>query len=426
VRVFAPSPTRSSGGREPGTSQAIDASHVAFLIDAVFPFDIGGRQTYIHQVARRLAAEGRNVDVYTMNWWKGARRIHIDGITFHALCRLHPLYEGKRRSTKQALAFGLASLSLLTRRFDVLCADSMPFFPLFSAKLVCLLRRRRLYATWHEVWTNDYWKNYLGRLGGLGYAAERLAMRLPKEIISNSAHTSERLRGLDPELKVRTVELGIDFDQIAGVGPSGASSDVIYAGRLLPNKNIDQLVRAIGILRTGRPAIRAVIVGQGPERPSLERLVSELGLRANIEFVDFMANHDDLFSLMKSSKVFVLPSEREGFGLVVLEANACGLPVVTVRHPENAAQRLILEGENGFVTSLDAAGLAQATLRCLGRPKGLDPLSVVQERFAGNNWSAVARRFAFVLDGGDVEPPNGNPGIGGGGEPATPTDRSHA
>jgi glycosyltransferase involved in cell wall biosynthesis len=302
----------------------------------------------------------------------------------------------------------------------------MPFFPLFSAKLVCLLRRRRLYATWHEVWTNDYWKNYLGRLGGLGYAAERLAMRLPKEIISNSAHTSERLRGLDPELKVRTVELGIDFDQIAGAGPSGASSDVIYAGRLLPNKNIDQLVRAIGILRTGRPAIRAVIVGQGPERPSLERLVSELGLRANIEFVDFMANHDDLFSLMKSSKVFVLPSEREGFGLVVLEANACGLPVVTVRHPENAAQRLILEGENGFVTSLDAAGLAQATLRCLGRPKGLDPLSVVQERFAGNNWSAVARRFAFVLDGGDVEPPNGNPGIGGGGEPATPTDRSHA
>jgi len=71
-------------------SRATEASHVAFLIDAVFPFDIGGRQTYIYQVARRLAAEGRNVDVYTMNWWKGPRSLHIDGVTFHALCRLHP------------------------------------------------------------------------------------------------------------------------------------------------------------------------------------------------------------------------------------------------------------------------------------------------------------------------------------------------
>lgn len=405
-------------------SRSTDASHVAFLIDAVFPFDIGGRQTYIYEVARRLAAEGRNVDVYTMNWWKGARSIHFDGITFHALCRLHPLYEGKRRSTKQALAFGLASLRLLTRRFDVLSADSMPFFPLFSAKLVCLLRRRRLYATWHEVWTKDYWKNYLGRLGGLGYAAERLAMRLPREIISNSAHTTERLRKLDPHLKVRTVELGIDFDRIASVGTSGPSTHVLYAGRLLPNKNIDQLVRAIDILRTGWPAIRAVVVGEGPERLPLERLVSELGLQSNIQFLDFMPNHDDLFSLMKSSKVFVLPSEREGFGLVVLEANACGLPVVTVSHLENAAQRLILEGENGFVTSLDAAGLAQAILRCLEPSEGLDPVRVVQERFAGNDWSAVARRFASVLEGGHLEPPDWNRGLGTGREPGTEELRS--
>jgi glycosyltransferase involved in cell wall biosynthesis len=401
-------------------SRSTHARHVAFLIDAVFPFDIGGRQTYIYQVARRLAAEGRHVDVYTMNWWKGARSLHIDGVTFHALCRLHPLYEGRRRSTKQALAFGLASLRLLTRRFDVLSADSMPFFPLFSAKLVCLLRRRRLYATWHEVWTNDYWKSYLGRLGGVGYAAERLAMRLPREIISNSAHTTERLRELDPRLKVRTVELGIDFDQIARAGASGATTDILSAGRLLRNKNIDQLIHAVDILRTGRPAIRAVIVGEGPERLPLERLVSDLGLQDNVQFLDFMPDHDDLFCLMKSSKVFVLPSEREGFGLVVLEANACGLPVVTVRHPENAAQRLILEGENGFVTSLDPAGLADAILRCLGPPKGLDPLGVVHERFAGNDWSAVARHFACVLEGRGLEQPEWEA------LPAAPAERPHA
>ena len=64
----------------------------------------------------------------------------------------------------------------------------------------------------------------------------------------------------------------------------------------------------------------------------------------------FLENVSDLFGFMKASNVFVLPSEREGFGMVVVEANACGLPVVVVEGSMNAAADLVQEGVNGFIT----------------------------------------------------------------------------
>ena len=64
-----------------------------------------------------------------------------------------------------------------------------------------------------------------------------------------------------------------------------------------------------------------------------------------------MEKHEDVYSLMKSSKVFVLPSTREGFGISVIEANACGIPVITVRHENNASKDLIQVGRTDLFVS---------------------------------------------------------------------------
>src|SRR5207249_2743900 len=71
-------------------------------------------------------------------------------------------------------------------------------------------------------------------------------------------------------------------------------------------------------------------------------------------------DHNQLYSLMKSSHVFAFPSTREGFGIVVLEANGCGLPVITTDDRQNAARDLIKEGLNGMTISLSKEGLANA------------------------------------------------------------------
>ena len=79
-------------------------------------------------------------------------------------------------------------------------------------------------------------------------------------------------------------------------------------------------------------------------------------------------DHDDLIARLKSSKVFVLPSTREGFGISALEALACGIPVVTVDHPANAIRDLITGG-NGFLCSLSAEDLAKTMCLALQHHK---------------------------------------------------------
>ena len=171
---------------------------------------------------------------------------------------------------------------------------------------------------------------------------------------------------------------------------------MIFAGRLLPNKNVALLLESLPILIRDHPELGCLIVGEGPERADLEGLASRLGISASVTFLDFLPSHDDVIALMKQSKVFVLPSVREGFGLVVLEANACGLPVVTVDHPDNASRHLVEDGRNGFVVALDAAAVAAAIEKCLDAADSgaLNPAGGVRE---DHDWSTVVTRFEEVL-----------------------------
>ncbi len=128
------------------------------------------------------------------------------------------------------------------------------------------------------------------------------------------------------------------------------------------------------------------------------QLADDLGISANVRFADFMPG-DGLYSAMKSARVFVLPSVREGFGLVVLEANACGLPVITVRHPDNAARHLVFEGKNGFIAELDDADLALTILLVLAQSPTttMDPRGAALEAGLLSNWDSVADQVVHTL-----------------------------
>jgi glycosyltransferase involved in cell wall biosynthesis len=120
----------------------------------------------------------------------------------------------------------------------------------------------------------------------------------------------------------------------------------------------------VDILRSGIPDIRAVIVGDGPEKDALQRLVRERHLEKHVTFTGFLDDPDAVTALMKASKVFVFPSVREGFGMAALEAMACSLPVVTVNHPQNATVDLVTP-ETGIIASLSPKSLSDAISTCL-------------------------------------------------------------
>jgi glycosyltransferase involved in cell wall biosynthesis len=370
---------------------------IAFVSDGVYPFNFGGKEKRLHEISKRLVKDGRDVHIYTMKWWDGPKKIKQNGVTLHAISRKYDLYVGERRSIKQGVMFGLACFKLLFRRFDLVDVDQIPFFPLYSMRVVCWLRHKKLYASWHEVWGREHWHEYMGATGTLASWTEQLSFRLPDRIISNSDHTSRRLKavGVDSS-RIRTVPLGVDLDLIFNAPRATQTSDIIYVGRLLEHKNVDVLIKAIARVKKTRPDVTAIIVGDGPERLSLEKLARRLKLLDNLTFYNFVDDHIELYGLMKSSRTLVLPSVREGFGLVVVEANACGLPVITTTHDQNAAKDLIIEGQNGLLADATPEEIAGRLLLILAEPtaQSFHPHTDIQRY----HWNNVAAQIEQVFN----------------------------
>jgi glycosyltransferase involved in cell wall biosynthesis len=121
-------------------------------------------------------------------------------------------------------------------------------------------------------------------------------------------------------------------------------------------------------------------VGLGPEWDRLHDLTRRCGLVDHVTFLGNVPDQSEVFGLMKSASVFVLPSIREGYGMVVAEALCCGLPVITVDHPENEARELVEDGVTGRICEPTSLALADALVEILE-----DKLSVPPEcglRFA--------------------------------------------
>lgn len=333
---------------------------IALVSDAVLPFHKGGKETRIDHLARALVSLGHDVHIFTMKWWdEPAKTKQINGITYHAISRLYPLYHGKRRSFKEGILFGLACLKMLRHNWDILEADHMPYFPLFSLKFVNLFKRKPFYATWHEAVGLSAWRDYIGYPAGtIAYVLEHLAVRMPDHIIPVSERTRDLLRSeLGYKGLLTLVPNGIDYPTIAAAKVGSEKTDVVFAGRLVRHKRVDLMLDAVAILKNSRPNIRVAIVGGGPELERLKAQVAHLKLEKNVVITGRLEHSSDVYSYMKASKVFVSPSTREGFGITILEAYACGLRPVTVRHRDNAAQYLVRENA-GAVTDLNAEALA--------------------------------------------------------------------
>ena len=344
---------------------------IGMVNDTVYPYFRGGVPKRVWEISKRLAQRGHSVHQFGLKYWDGEDTIIKEGVYLHGVCPARELYgTDGRRSAKPAIYFAFKLLGpLLREKFDIIDCSNFPYFPCFPAKAHSIVKGSALVITWHEVW-GDYWYEYLGRKGIFGKWIEGIASHLSNTIVAISENTKRGLLSLGVKGSIIVVPNGIDFEEINAASPAGMKSDIVFVGRLIGNKNVDLLVRAIGIVKQAIPSIKCIIIGDGPERSRLVELASCLCLEKSVSFLGSVDNCT-AFSLLKASKVFVLPSTREGFGIVLLEANACGLPVVTVRHPRNAATDLIIEGENGFLCEFDEKDMAEKIIVALGKAQGM-------------------------------------------------------
>jgi glycosyltransferase involved in cell wall biosynthesis len=340
---------------------------VCLVYDCLFPHTVGGAERWYRNLAERLAADGHEVTYLTLRQWPRGADPGVPAVRVVAAGPRLGLYTASgRRRIGPPLLFGLGVLGHLARfggRYDVVHTASFPYFSLLAAGALRRWRGYRLVVDWHELWTREYWRDYLGAGGGwAGWRVQRACARIPQRAFCFSRLHAARLarEGVRGEVTVlRGQYVGRADPQVEHYG----EPVVVFAGRHIPEKQVPAIVPAVAVARESAPELRAEIYGDGPERTRVLELVRSLGLEDAVEVPGFV-EHERIGAALRRALCLVLPSRREGYGLVVVEACAAGTPAVVVADPDNAATELIEEGVNGFVApSASAQDLAAAILR---------------------------------------------------------------
>ena len=341
---------------------------IALVCDRVYPYFKGGAEKRYLQIAEALISRGHRVHFYTGQWPGMAVRSSEKHIVLEGVYRVGSFYSNGHKSIKESIIYALNLLpTLILSKHDIIECDQFPLLPIFVAKIASLIRGVPLVVTWHEVWGVETWLRYLGRTGWIGALIEWICLRLPDHIISVSEFTTNNLAatyGIDSS-RISTISNGIDNDKIRNCSPSSDRSDIVFVGRLLEHKNVDVLLRSVALVKRSWPNVQCRIVGDGPQRQNLEKLMEELDLGANVRIIGSVEDDEWVYSLMRSSKLLVHPSTREGFGITVVEANACGIPALVINHPDNAACDLVHDGMNGYICDLDHREIATKVMQLL-------------------------------------------------------------
>ncbi|HZF08578.1 MAG TPA: glycosyltransferase family 4 protein [Thermoanaerobaculia bacterium] len=241
------------------------------------------------------------------------------------------------------------------------------------------------------------------------------ALRNATVRLAISTYTAERTREVNPGLgEIAVLPLCLEERQAAGIVDleilaRAGEGYVLIVGRMAASeryKGHDQLLAAIA----GRPDLRLVVVGDGDDRPRLERAAAALGLSPERAFFTGFVSEATRAELYRRAALFAMPSRGEGFGLVYLEAMRAGKPCLAARG--GAAAEVVADGETGLLVDPDdPAELAAALSRLLDDPEVARRLGEAGRRrcetvFTPECFRAGLRPYLDQLTGADTSDPH--------------------
>jgi len=346
--------------------------------------EAGGSEVHIAEVMKRWAAAGLDVTMRT-SWAQGQPTEAVrDG------------YKVIRRAGRH-LVFPRAALAEIARRTgprDVLVEiwNGMPFLsPVWNrGPRVILL---------HHVHA-EMWNMTLGEtLGPLGAMFESK--------VAPPLYRSSSIATLSESSKHELVhELGFRDDRVSVVhpgidprfSPGGERSPqpmVVAVGRLAPVKRYDALVRAAHHARARIPGLQLHIVGDGYERPLIESVIDELDARDWVTLRGRLSD-TELVDLYRQTWIVASASAREGWGMTMTEAAACGAPAVATRIAGHSDA--VRHGSSGILTASDPASLGDAMADVLGDADLRAKLSAGALEWAGQlTWDNTATQLMRVV-----------------------------
>jgi glycosyltransferase involved in cell wall biosynthesis len=375
---------------------------VCLVYDCLFPHTVGGAERWYRNLAERLSAAGHEVTYLTLRQWERGERAQIDGNVrvVTAGPRMALYTAGGRRRTLPPVVFGLGVLLHLLRngrRYDVVHTSSFPYFSLLAAGAVRPLMRFELVVDWFEVWSRSYWLDYLGAAGGrIGALVQRLCALIPQRALCFSELHARRLRGEGLRGPV-TMLRGLYAGTTSSRTPRPAEPVVLFAARLIPEKQVTLAVAAMALAARRIEGLRGEFLGEGPERATLESAIVQHGLQEIVSARGF-ADAETVDVEMRRAMCMLVTSRREGYGMVVVEAAARGTPSVVVAGEDNAATELIVEGVNGVVAHRsDPQAVADAIVHV--HEAGIVLRESTARWFAENSgWLSLESSLRRVLD----------------------------
>lgn len=342
------------------------------IVTGIFPPDIGGPATYVPQIARALTARGHTITVLTLS----ERVNHEDGGYPFTVIRLPRLACKPWRWART-----VATILRIGREADVLFVNGLAM----EAALANVVLRNRLVMkvvgdlAWERAtargWTHDGFETFQEKR--YGFTIELLKRlrawwtRQADTIIVPSRYLARWVATWSvPAERIKVIYNALEpMDEVTPIPiPLQTPVKVVTVGRLVPHKHVDGIIEALGRLDN----VGLVIVGDGPERPRLQRLAQDPGLSDQIYFAG-QRDRDETLALIAACDVFILNSSYEGLPHVALEAMALGVPVVATAvggTPEvvvHGLTGLLVQAGNGTLEGALLEILSEAeTARCLG------------------------------------------------------------
>ncbi len=290
----------------------------------------GGVETRAFYIAKELAKE-HEVTVITSRFKDTSKFDNFGNINV-IRCGVKRSYS-QTGSILQRLSY-IISAYLIGKKLDIDIIDGYNYISYIPAIWISKKKKIPAIATYHDVWINGDWIKNVGFISGIiGEIIERYILSSKGKkwrlFITNSNATKNKLVDFGvSQNKIYTIYSGIILDMYNKIIVEKYNDlTIVCLARLVKYKKIDNLINAINIVKNEIPNIKCKILGDGPERKSLELLVKRLNLENNVEFMGFV-NHSDGAVILKSSHVFCLPSIVEGMGLVTVEAMAAQVPYV--------------------------------------------------------------------------------------------------
>jgi glycosyltransferase involved in cell wall biosynthesis len=353
--------------------------------------EAGGAETHLHEILRRWVAAGSEVTLLAAGFPEAEPEIRIDGVRV--------LRAGSWWNANFALAWRARRL-LKAEPFDAVVEDvnKIPFFLPLLSRLPHLLLIPHLFGETVFRETNVFFGAYV-------FLFELFIPRVYRRsrVIAISPSTREDLirRGLAAE-RVAVSYCGFEAEPYDLASPPPrppveAGPRLVHLGRLRRYKGADLVLRSFVRIREALPEARLDIVGDGPEFSALQALAKRLGLGASVVFHGHLPL-ERMVDLLYRSHLFLNASPKEGWGLTVVEAGACGLPTVAANSP--GLRDSVVDRETGILVPYgDAPAMAEAALSLLRDPQRLAAMGERAARRARSfDWDRTAREAREQLD----------------------------